>query len=434
MSTEEDASARPAFENERVRRDLPSPVRRYERASAGRVRHRLSPARLAPRDVLHVGAPGLRSRPMRVVLSALGIAIGIATMVAVVGISASSQAQLLRKLEALGTDMLVVTPGEELFSGQNNKLPKTAPGMVGRIEGVEKVGATGDLDHTARRSEKIDEDETNGITVKAARGELLETLRGTMRDGSWLNGATGRYPAVVLGHLTAQRLGITEPGQQVFIGGRYFTVTGILAPLPLAPEVERSALVGWAAAERYLGFDGHPTSIYERSADGTVDEVRDLLARTVNPGNPTGVAVSDPSAALQARAATEGTFSTLLLGLGGIALLVGGVGVANTMIISVLERRHEIGLRRSLGATKGHIRVQFVTESLLLSGLGGAVGVALGAAATAVYASSGGLPWVVPPWAAAGGFGATLAIGTLAGLYPAVRAARLSPTLALHAA
>ncbi|WP_327357208.1 ABC transporter permease [Streptomyces sp. NBC_01304] len=397
-------------------------------------RRKLSPARLGPRDVLHVGVAGLRSRPMRVVLSSLGIAIGIATMIAVVGISASSQAQLLRKLDALGTNMLVVTPGEEMFSGQDTKLPKAAPGMVGRVKGVEQVGATGDVEHSARRSEKVDEGETNGIAVKAARGKLLETLRGTMRSGSWLNDATGRYPAVVLGHITAQRLGITEPGQQVFIGGRHFTVTGILDPLPLAPEIERSALVGWDAAEEYLGFDGHPTSVYERSADGTVDDVRELLASTVNPQNPQGVAVTDPSAALQAKAATEGAFSTLLLGLGGIALLVGGVGVANTMIISVLERRHEIGLRRSLGATKGQIRVQFVAESLLLSGLGGLAGVALGAAATAVYASSGGMPWVVPPWAVGGGFGATLAIGTIAGLYPAARAARLSPTLALQAA
>ncbi|MDG4859607.1 ABC transporter permease, partial [Streptomyces sp. T-3] len=361
-------------------------------------RRKLSPARLGPRDVLHVGVAGLRSRPMRVVLSSLGIAIGIATMIAVVGISASSQAQLLRKLDALGTNMLVVTPGEEMFSGQDTSLPKAAPGMVGQIKGVEQVGATGDVEHSARRSEKVDEGETNGITVKAAQGRLLETLRGTMRSGSWLNEATGRYPSVVLGHITAQRLGITEPGQQVFIGGRYFTVTGILDPLPLAPEIERSALVGWDAAEKYLGFDGHPTSVYERSADGTVDDVRELLAPTVNPQNPQGVAVTDPSAALQAKAATEGAFSTLLLGLGGIALLVGGVGVANTMIISVLERRHEIGLRRSLGATKGQIRVQFVAESLLLSGLGGLAGVGLGAAATAVYASSGGMPWVVPPW------------------------------------
>ncbi|WP_324290521.1 ABC transporter permease [Streptomyces sp. H27-H5] len=370
---------------------------------------------------------------MRVFLSALGIAIGIATMIAVVGISSSSQAKLLRELDKLGTNMLVVTPGQSMFSGQDTKLPKDAPGMIARIEGVESVGTTGDVKESVRRSENIPKEETGAIAVKAARDRLLDTLRARMAKGTWLNGATGRYPSVVLGDVSARRLGITEPGRQVFIGGRYFTVIGILEPVPLAPEIERSALVGWEAAERLLGFDGHPTAVYERSADDRVTAVRDLVARTANPSSPGTVSVTDPSAALQAKAATEGAFSTLLLGLGGIALLVGGVGVANTMIISVLERRHEIGLRRSLGATKGQVRIQFVTESLLLSGLGGVAGIVLGGAATAVYARAGDLPWVVPLWAVTGGFASTLAIGTFAGLYPAVRAARLSPTLALQA-
>ncbi|MEU8777971.1 ABC transporter permease [Streptomyces sp. NPDC048606] len=394
----------------------------------------MAPPRLSPRDVLHAGSAGLRSRPARVFLSALGIAIGIATMIAVVGISSSSQAKLLRELDRLGTNMLVVTPGQGVFDGQDTRLPPEAPGMVGRIEGVQSIGTTGDVPVSVRRSENIPKAETGGIAVKAVKDDLLGTLRAGVRSGAWLNGATARYPSVVLGHVAAQRLGITAPGQQVFIGGRYFTVTGVLDPIPLAPEIERSALVGWEAAGSLLGFDGHPTAVYERSADDRVADVRSLLARTANPSTPSAVSVSDPSAALRAKAATEGAFSTLLLGLGGIALLVGGVGVANTMIISVLERRHEIGLRRSLGATKGQIRIQFVTESLLLSGLGGIAGVVLGGAATGVYARVGGLPWVVPPWAVAGGFAATLAIGTLAGLYPAVRAARLSPTLALQAA
>ncbi|WP_395366849.1 ABC transporter permease [Streptomyces sp. YH02] len=395
---------------------------------------KLTAARLGPRDVLHVGSAGLRSRPVRVVLSALGIAIGIATMIAVVGISASSQAQLLRQLDALGTNMLVAKPGEGMFSGQEVKLPKDAVGMVGRIAGVEEAAGTGDLTSSVRRSEKIPEAETGGIAVKAATERLLDVLRGGLSSGTWLNGATGRYPSVVLGHVAAERLGITEPGRQVWIDDRYFTVIGILDPLPLAPEIERSALVGWAGAERLLGFDGHPTTVYERSTDASVEDVQRLLAPTIDPQNPQNVSVGDPSSALKAKAATEGAFSTLLLGLGGIALLVGGVGVANTMIISVLERRHEIGLRRSLGATRGQIRIQFVTESLMLSGLGGLAGVALGGAATGVYASTGGLPWVVPLWAVGGGFAATLAIGTVAGLYPAVRASRLSPTLALAAA
>ncbi|MEU9114637.1 ABC transporter permease [Streptomyces sp. NPDC048483] len=393
-------------------------------------RTRLTPAPLRPRDVLHVGSAGLRTRPLRVVLSAL--AIGIATMIAVVGSSASSKAQLLQKLDALGTNMLVATPGQGMF-GEKVQLPEQSPGTVGRIDGVQQVGATGDLGQSVRRSEKIPPEETGGITLKAASEGLLGTLRGSMASGTWLNAANGRYPSVVTGHVSAQRLGISGPGRQVSIGGRYFTVIGILAPLPLAPEIERSALVGWSAARTLLAFDGHPTALYERSTDASDQAVRELIPHTVDPENPRNVQVTDPSSALQAKAATEGAVTNLLLGLGGVALLVGGVGVANTMLISVLERRHEIGLRRSLGATRGQIRLQFVTESLLLSGLGGLAGIALGAAATYAFAASGGMPWVVPLWAVGGGFGATLVIGTVAGLYPAVRAARLSPTPALQA-
>ncbi|WP_211128320.1 ABC transporter permease [Streptomyces yatensis] len=377
---------------------------------------------------------GMRNRPMRVVLSALGIAIGIATMISVVGISASSKEELLRELDKLGTNMLVVTPGTDLVSQKPVPMAKDAAGRVARIDGVERVGATGLLDHTVRRSEKIDHMITGGISVQSATEDLLTTLRGSVRSGTWLNAATGKYPSVVLGDVAARRLGITEPGQRVYIDNEYFTVLGILDELPLAPEVARSALVGWEAGRTRLGFDGRPTTIYERSADDRVDAVHGLIPRAVDPQTPHNVEVTDPSSGLRAKAAAEGAFSNLLLGLGGVALLVGGVGVANTMIISVLERRYEIGLRRSIGATRGQIRGQFVTESLLLSGLGGLVGILLGAAATGGYAISNGIPWVIPPWTIGGGFGATLVIGTLAGLYPAVRASRLSPTLALHAA
>ncbi|GAA2599716.1 ABC transporter permease [Actinomadura fulvescens] len=404
------------------------------RTGGGRGGKRLVPARLAVADVLRTGSVGLRTRPVRAVLSALGIAIGIATMISVVGISASSKADVLRQLDGLGTNLLVASPGDSMFTGDKTKLPEGAEKMVQRIDGVERSAATGSLPHTVRRSDKISKDETGGITAQAATEDLLATLRGTVHRGTWLNAGTGRFPSVILGSVAAERLGVTETGRQVLVGDRYFTVIGILGPLPLTPEIERSALVGWTAARRYLGFDGHPTSVYERSADAAVSRVRELLPRTINVENPQDVRVTDPSAALQAKAAAAGAFTDLLLGLGAVALLVGGVGVANTMIISVLERRHEIGLRRSLGATRGHVRLQFVTESLLLSGLGGAAGAVLGTLVTFGYATSTGLPPVVPAWSIAGGLGATLVIGTIAGLYPAVRAARLSPTIALQTA
>ncbi|MEV1318756.1 ABC transporter permease [Micromonospora arborensis] len=396
-------------------------------------RPRLTPARLGPGDVFRVGGVGLRTRPLRVFLSALGIAIGIAAMVAVVGISSSSRADLDRTLDRLGTNLLTVAPGNTLF-GDQAKLPVESVAMIGRIAPVTGVAATGQLPDTpVYRSDRIPSGETGGIAARAAQLGLLGTVGATVRSGTWLNGATERYPAVVLGDAAARRLGLGAAGAdvQVHLGGRWFTVVGILAPAPLAPELDSSALVGWPAAAAYLGFDGHPTTVYTRSQEASVEAVRNVLGATANPEAPNEVQVSRPSDALAAAAATDEAFTGLLLGLGAVALLVGGVGVANTMVISVLERRAEIGLRRSLGATRGQVRVQFLAESLLLSALGGAGGVLLGILVTAGYALWRQWPTVVPVWAMAGGVGATLLIGGLAGLYPAVRAARLAPTEAL---
>jgi putative ABC transport system permease protein len=401
---------------------------------AGPQRPRLVPARLRPLDVVRVGGAGLRTRPARVFLSALGIAIGIASMLAVVGISTSSREDLNRRLAALGTNLLTVSPGQTFF-GEQSHLPDRATSMIGRIGPVTSVSATGTVDAHVYRSDRIPAAESGGVAVLAARTDLLGPVGASLATGTWLNGAIARYPAVVLGATAADRLGVglAGPQVQVWLGKHWFTVVGVLHQVPLAPELDTAALVGWPEAEHDLGFDGYPTTVYTRTRDNAVEDVRRVLAATANPEKPNEVKVSRPSDALAAKQATDKTLNGLLLGLGGVALLVGGVGVANTMVISVLERRAEIGLRRSLGATRGQIRVQFLAESLLLSALGGAGGVALGIAVTGSYASAQGWPTVIPVWATVGGASATLIIGGLAGLYPAVRAARLAPTEALSA-
>ncbi|KAB2350748.1 ABC transporter permease [Actinomadura rudentiformis] len=393
----------------------------------------LRPARMWPGDVVKVGAVGLRTRPMRAFLSALGIAIGIAAMVAVVGISSSSRADLDRTLASLGTNLLKVSPGQTL-TGDEAQLPNESEAMVARIAPVRTVSAIGLIDEAkVYRNSKIDEAETGGIATYAARTGLREAIGARLRAGTWLNEATSTYPATVLGSAAAEKLGISQagPATQVVIGGELFTVVGILEPAPLAEELNSAALVGWPVAKSELGFDGHPTTVFTRSDDASVEAVRSVLGATANPEAPNEVEVSRPSDALAARQAADEALTGLLLGLGAVALLVGGVGVANTMVISVLERRSEIGLRRSLGATKGQIRTQFLAESLLLSALGGAGGALIGSLVTGGYAIYQGWPIIIPAWAVLGGIGATLAIGALAGLYPAVRASRLSPTEAL---
>ena len=396
---------------------------------------RARPGRVSARDLLGLGVFGLRTRPTRVVLSALGIAIGIAAMIAVVGISSSSQAALARTLDGLGTNLLKVTPGKDA-RGDLVPLPEDSLGVLDRRDDVEEVAGVGRVDdQKVYRSDRVPAAASGGISLDVVLGDLRGVLRTELTSGRWFGDAT-EGPQVVLGSTAAATLGVTEvrPDTRVWIGGRWVAVAGVLAPVPLAPQLDASALVpsGTAAAE--FGFDGHPTEVFVRADPARVPEVRDLLAASVQPRAPSSVEVGRPSDALAAQQATEESFTGLLLGIGGVALLVGGIGVANTMVITVLERRAEIGVRRALGARRRHVRDQFLVESLLLSLLGGAVGVALGAAVTAVFGVVQGWPVVVPAWAVVGGLVATVAIGGVSGWWPASRAARIPPTSALSSA
>jgi putative ABC transport system permease protein len=397
----------------------------------------LPSSRLLPLDVLRVASVGLHTRRLRAALSALGVAIGIAAMVAVLGISDSSKAGLVEELNQLGTNLLTVQPGQNFF-GQNAQLPEAADRAVLNLSSVHNAAAVTTVSSASvRRSSYIEAAETSGVTVDAADLGLLATLSGKLTSGHFIDAASARYPIVVLGAVAAERLGVNAlrvngRAVQVYISGIWFTVAGVLAPLPLAPEIDRAALIGYPIAHALFGTSRNASTLYVRADPERVSEAASLLPATADPQSPEQTQISRPSSALQARADAQSTLTALFLGLGAVALLVGGVGIANVMVISVLERRPEIGLRRALGATRGHIGVQFLGESVLLSLLGGAAGIGLGAAATAGYAQLQGWIIVVPPLAVGGSVAIAVALGAVAGLYPAARAARLAPASALR--
>jgi putative ABC transport system permease protein len=391
------------------------------------------PRRLAPADLARVASVGLRTRRLRASLSALGIAIGVAAIVAVLGLSSSSQAGLFSQIDRLGTNLLTVSNGQGL-TGKTAELPLVAPAMMARIDPVTSVAATAKVTADVFRTPLIPTIDTNALSVQAASLDLPATLGIKVVQGRYLNAATATEPVAVLGAAAAQRLGVDHlyPGERIWLDHQWFYLAGVLGPALLTPEIEGAVLVGFPAAEKYLASNGHSNTVYVRAENEQVAAVRSVLAQTANPEAPNEVDVSQPSDALVARADAKSALNGLFLGLGAVALLVGAVGVANIMVISVLERRSEIGLRRALGATRGQIRTQFLAEAILLALGGGAVGVALGALATAVYATAKGWAIVIPTSAWAGGFGAALLIGAVAGLLPAIRAARLAPADALR--
>ena len=395
----------------------------------------VSPSRLRLVEAVRVGLRSLTVRKLRSVLSALGIAIGIASLVGVLGLSESSKSALLDQISALGTNLLTVEAGSGFGAG-DSALPDTAIQRVGRVATVEAAAAVYPIDVGVYRNGLVPEDLTGGIQAFGADPGLMQTLNGKVAHGSFLTEVTRDYPVAVVGAVAAERLGIRslDHAVTISIGGQRVEVQGVLESFALAADLDRSVIIGDIAAERFYDVELVPSRMYLRIDEDYINETRDVLAATIDPENPEEAEISRPSDLLEAQAAAETSFTGLFLGLGAVALLVGGIGIANVMVIGVVERRGEIGLRRAIGATRAHIRRQFLTESLTLALAGGVSGVLLGVTVTYAYSTLQGWRVIIPATALAGGIAAALVIGSIAGLYPAIRAARVSPTEALRSA
>ena len=389
--------------------------------------------KLRTRDLFFVAVYGVKARKGRAALTSIGIGIGIAAIVAVSGIAASGSADLLSTLESLGTNLVKASPQAGFF-GTQEELPEGVIGMVERIGPVEEVTSTTQTDLLVRRSNFISEFEGGGISTIVTSSELLNVIGGNLSEGRFIKDGLSDLPVTVLGNVTAKRLGITNLSKptKILIDDEWFGVIGIVEELKIHPDLDRSVFIGYGAAKKLFDIDKEPTTIYLRANPTFIEDVVEVIAPSMNPENPDQVEVSRPSDALEAQQAVEASFTNLLLGLGSVALLVGGVAIANVMVMSVLERRMEIGVRRSIGATRREIRYQFLLESILLSGIGGLVGVVLGSLITLAYTNYANIVFSIPVWQIFGAVLLALLIGAISGVYPAIKASKIQPAEAVR--
>jgi putative ABC transport system permease protein len=389
--------------------------------------------KLRLKDLFFVALYGVKARKGRAAMTSIGIGIGIAAIVAVTGISSSGRADLLATLESLGTNLIKASPQAGFF-GSQEELPEGVIGMVERIGPVEEVTSTTQADLLVRRTDFISEFEGGGISTVVTSSELLDVIGGNLTEGRFITDGLSDIPVTVLGSVSAERLSITNLSQpsKILIDDEWFGVVGILNELKIHPDLDRSVFIGYGVAATLFDIDEEPTTIYLRANPNFIEDVVDVLAPSMNPENPDQVEVSRPSDALEAQQAAETAFTNLLLGLGSVALLVGGVAIANVMVMSVLERRMEIGVRRSLGATRREIRYQFLLESVILSGIGGLVGVLLGVAITLGYTNYTNIVFSIPVWQIFGAVLVALLIGAISGVYPAIKASKIQPAEAVR--
>ena len=384
------------------------------------------------REILGVAISGLTARKIRTLLIMLGPVLGAAGIVAAVGLNESAKGDVRQTLERLGTNLIVASADGTFSGGEAPTLPEDAVdralnvSTVDRVAGVTEIGSLTVLPSQGGR----DFFRTIPVPALSSDQNLLEVLDAKMLYGRFINGADedNYFRSAVIGQdLAGDYQYLPGEVRTIDVNGEIYGVVGVLENVDLVPKLDTAVIIPKSAAEEDFDIEQKPTTLYVRSTEGTVDSTANALPVAINLGGNEGVTVAVPSDLLEAQGAVDTTLRNILFLMGGLALLVGGVGIANVMSISVIQRSGEIGIRRALGHTKVTIAMQFVLEALFVGVLGGLAGVLAGVGV--IYLVSAVLGWIatlnIPLFLVAGGM--ALIVSVVAGLYPAWKAARLEP-------
>jgi ABC-type antimicrobial peptide transport system permease subunit len=391
------------------------------------------------RDLLDEALAAVLARPARLALTATGTLLGIGALVATVGLVTSAGAQIVSRFDELAATEVVVLPAPAAAGEVESSLPFDAESRIGRLNGVVGAGTLSEAGQvTVRATTAVDPLATTDppVAVMAASPGLPAAVRGAMDNGRWFDiGHSDRGDRVaVLGRELAERLAIDDLTRQpaVFLDDRPYTVIGILTTAEREDSLLSTVIIpdGTAVADFALSA---PTSVHIETDIGAAQLVAGQAALALAPQEPESLVVRLAPEPAATRANVAGDVQLLLLALGAVSLIIGAVGIANTTLVSVLERISEIGLRRSLGASRAQIAGQFLVESSCIGLLGGVLGTSLGVLVTVGVSHLQNWTPVMPPTLPPAATALGAVVGLVAGAYPAWRAATTEPINALRA-